>query len=600
MHPNLPAPARAASCRIPLDHTLPAHLRGPGGAEELARQASGRSLPVHCRDPGIHRAATAVVSALWQALIADFRAGLRITRKPGQREIRFLRSVVHVVNEETGRIEAYEIRDGRRQQLFNVPVGTPLVSWAWVDPVLECHRHLAEACRPAATAFVLALTHRKAPVDTEVRRRIGGIWSWAKTCVEAALRCHVDWRELRRQLSTALALDPAVLLLARRALRPAPRTPLSHRDYNDCLRYRHHLERVAQVAPALLPALGWLIQERHLSVEARPLSVLKRKLREQEATPADWLRLLVDPARPVWRLYRAGRLSTGNGPLIALAWWARIHRGLAAHESLPLRLFELILQTGAEPINDRVAELMWWEMPPVVLSAGLARARRAIAEDRFDDFVTQEWMPVLTGYAYDEPYRLSRRLRSWPKVVQRALECEQLALARLRSSGEAPWPVPAEAVAGDAFEARFLRSVADLAEEGIAMRHCGPTLADECRTGKLLMASIRDIRTGRRVATMALEWDERLNRWRMHDVKGFANQPVPLAVRHFTAEVVRKVALAATRVPEPPPVDPAPPDSDPTLATPTFSGAAPRSRWLPPRPRSCTGRSASREPAVAV
>lgn len=581
MHPNHPAPAEAGSRTIPLDYTLPPQLRGPELPAEVLRRASGRALPEHCRDISVRSAAMTLLGCLWQRLLADFRAGIEISEEAGSREVSFLRIVTYRIDTGTGEIDGFAtLADGERQSAL-LSVGQWLARWHWVNAMLDRHIGLLEACRPPVTQSERNRPKLGAHLQKLVRIRLEGIWSWAKRCVEELFRRHLDWRELRRQISRALALDPGQLALARRVMRPNRQNLLTNRIQNDYLRHQHQIERVAKLAPALLPALGWLISQDRIAPDDRVFSVLKRALREQGVSPADWRRLLVDPAKPVWRVVGSGKVSEQSTPMSLLALWAKVHRGLSPDESLPDALWRSILRTGAEPLTDRLGEPETWAMPPGLLSAGLARARESIAQGRFPEFIDDEWLPVLSGYTYEDPYRLSSRLRRWPAAVHRALDASKLALAKRRSTKEAPWPVPMEHFVQDGLEAHFLRSEGEVVAEGIAMRHCAAALAGECREGKLLLASIREQASGHRVATVGFRRSKPWHPWSLEDVKGFANRTVPKAVRTFAEDLdfalpkrpaptlppaAKKVRLAGTR-----------PSSAPAPASP----AAPRDGECP-------------------
>jgi len=106
--------------------------------------------------------------------------------------------------------------------------------------------------QPYAEAFAVALRWRlgrgdDAPLHAYVH--------WAFERFARRLRCHVNVRELRHRIATALALDHTVLAIARRvelALVPKESVQVAH--YNVVVSHLDRLRRLAAEAPALVPA----------------------------------------------------------------------------------------------------------------------------------------------------------------------------------------------------------------------------------------------------------------------------------------------------------------------------------------------------------
>jgi len=121
---------------------------------------------------------------------------------------------------------------------------------------------------------------------------------------------------------------------------------------------------------------------------------------------------------------------------------------------------------------------------------------------------------------------LERRHRDW--VIQR----------EAHSPAPPEWPAYVRAVEWDGLRFVSLASNAALVAEGAAMSHCIDTYGDDCRSRMLRAYSVREIKSGARVATLTVE-EEKPGRWKIDAIKGSHNVAVPVRVERAAWSVMR-------------------------------------------------------------
>lgn len=533
---------------------FPEQTRKPEFLDIVRRRAAGRPLPIEARPPGLRSLALDLVAALWAALLRDCRKAIEIREGVDGREVRFFGFLRYRVAPDRSSVHATRTR-GPGEEAELVDVGSPLPTWLWVGEVLRRHYRLLEPVRDLLDARSTPRTG----ADGEMYLA-GEVWNWALACIESLVRQQIDDRSLRRQLRAALDLDPALLSLARRA-RVNQALDVRSDWYTACGEYRVHLERVADKAPALLRALGWLIASGHLVRQWAPLALLKFFFKGLEATPQDWRRLLRDPARPVWRQYPRGPVEGAKGALELLVLWARLHRGIPVGQSLPSAMWEIILRTCRGGPDRCARALADWTMPPALIRAGLRRAQTMMATGRFPEFLHHEWARVVAWVADFRNEGVHAYYRSWNRALRAAADAERKVRAWARECDEYPWGSLVAEFEHAGLRARALVKASDLVEESIAMRHCADSFVLECSSGHLRLFRVEELATGKHLATISLARSRDLRAdpdWRPDQVRRFANRtasPVEVCLAEALAAEYRRRELQPqqTAAPQTPP-----------------------------------------------
>ncbi|MEZ5608116.1 MAG: PcfJ domain-containing protein [Burkholderiaceae bacterium] len=93
----------------------------------------------------------------------------------------------------------------------------------------------------------------------------------------------------------------------------------------------------------------------------------------------------------------------------------------------------------------------------------------------------------------------------------------------------------------DELEIVALTSAAQILEEALAMRHCAGSYVDRCASGSYILLSVRRKDTGKRLATVGLQWAD--GALQLHQMTGFANALVPPPIAAFAQQAVASMKI---------------------------------------------------------
>jgi hypothetical protein len=125
-----------------------------------------------------------------------------------------------------------------------------------------------------------------------------------------------------------------------------------------------------------------------------------------------------------------------------------------------------------------------------------------------------------------------QRGAGWGWLVKVGLARERRHLL-LSADGPREWPCALETFKYGDYRATALLSVEAMVDEGAAFHNCLGTLVEDCQEGRTRYFVVRRVRSGERVAVVAISWVDRSRCWALTDVKGIANTKVPFAVLEF-------------------------------------------------------------------
>ena len=196
----------------------------------------------------------------------------------------------------------------------------------------------------------------------------------------------------------------------------------------------------------------------------------------------------------------------------------------------------LSLRGGPGGVSDAFYDRFDRAVPTLVRI--VAWFERAVAQGRQE--ILGKLHQVLSWLDYAGGAQLATLVRQpgWASLVKRS-EAWWRRRRALKTRGTASWPVPCERIAIGEYEVQFIGRVEDLYDEARAMRHCAFDFVDECVKGNRLIASVRELTTGRRVATAMYQAAE--PGWRLERVAGFGNAVAPVVVH----DAARRAMVAA-------------------------------------------------------
>lgn len=384
----------------------------------------------------------------------------------------------------------------------------PLGSWHWLDGFLNRHRALLRQAVRAATG----------------EPDLAGAWgsrldAWLRGSVRAALRRSGAMPGLRRAIRASLPYSREQLELACRARRD-PCTPLCGAEIEDLLCFEPAYRTLRRESRALLHLCAAVRRPDDLGRPNAPRR-LKAMLRGMGLSRAGW-RLL---CRHGPRAYAAVSKGLKAADHIARAAVATLNLIAACQRPglPPVELMGLL----AEIEDQNLTNELLVPMPLLRAAWDAARAlptrhaRRGFAAGAFARAVN--WWRLHS----DCPRVPAGCTWSWFEARTRAWEARE----RVRHAGEdAAWATLVPAFDHGGVRVVPLGSWVELWDEGLAMCHCTGSAyyAASCIKGTLRIYSLRDARSGRRLATAACHRKPG-DAWSQGQVSGFANRPVTRA-----------------------------------------------------------------------
>jgi hypothetical protein len=529
------ASAAADVMRIALDDCRFARPRRPL-PDDLDRWAQTLRLPPPFARFGMAMTLRATLLRCWQAFESSYALGIEVRVGATGREVVCFGAMVYRIDGAGCPITTH-LRDGHgRPVQRDLEMVRPLPDWRWVRDVLQAHAGLMWGLR----------------CDLEERNLAGVInpfqaivlmqhaWRWLAETITRMARRTIDLRAMRARLEGALALDAELVALARR-MRPHAGAGVEGAGgwLARVAASRDAAREMARLAPGLLPFLGALLAEPAdggLSASQPSLATIRGMLRAAGATPADWRFLLIDPARPVWRMVRAGRIRGVEDIARFLGDWARLHRGLPGDRRLPSALWEPLADTWVVRLTDHVSPPVRWPFGPEVTAEAIRRWREAARTGRGEEFVAGEY-GLLVRWAADYAEEGRPRLRSYRNALAAARRHDRRLRAAAATAAAGPWKFPPVPDLEGPWVVVPLRTPGDLVEEAIALHHCADRRADLCALGFTRLYSIRRRADGARIATIEV-FTGKGKSPSLVEAKGLLNRPPPGEVLAFAKRLV--------------------------------------------------------------
>jgi hypothetical protein len=183
-------------------------------------------------------------------------------------------------------------------------------------------------------------------------------------------------------------------------------------------------------------------------------------------------------------------------------------------------------------------------IPPLFLRAAW---KAFAAEDYVGDgdskhaaqYIDEEVVPLASWYFGSQHHKVTdtNLLKSgWSALERRRYEW--IIQREALSPAPAEWPAFVRAVEWEGLRFVSLASWPALEAEGAAMSHCIGSYDEKCHTRMLRAYSIRDKKSGARVATLTVE-EEKPGRWKIDAIKGRQNAPVDTRIEVAAWSVVR-------------------------------------------------------------
>lgn len=357
--------------------------------------------------------------------------------------------------------------------------------------------------------------------------------AWAQQALQDLVWTHSVQARVRRRIATVLALEPALLDIARRIqLAPAPVLPLRLDAYNHVVAYRQDYATLDREAPQLIPLYALLARE--LGGAGEVTARMKAYLGRHDIKPAFWRLLCREGTRwlqtscSYFDFHETTRAAVAV-ELLALA------QAFGTTRLAPPWLLHGLLQLGGNP-NWPARTML-----PRLLDLFALCARLGVLAQRADAVTLaqlQDNVDVIFGWASKHvaamPGDFVRHvgLAGLLHCVRRAQQEEMMEFAC-----RAPWRVPYQlALPAGAVQPVILDSALAVWQEGQEMHHCADRYIERCASGEWLMVSLRSDSTKRGVATVA--FNLQAQPVRIAQISGFSNgvvEPPVLALAQLCA-----------------------------------------------------------------
>lgn len=224
-----------------------------------------------------------------------------------------------------------------------------------------------------------------------------------------------------------------------------------------------------------------------------------------------------------------------SSPWEAVLGYGRVLARVPIKSEPPARLMTALVRTmfnpeaGTAPFTDN-----WCSLDLDVLGVALQEA--AQHRHRMAAFVLHEFVPLLQwAFALRRRLDANQRRAGWA-WMQAQVRRWQAREARRRRRGPT-WVslLPTKTIGQ--FELTPLQSDLALWDEGVAMRHCVGRYTEDCCSGELRVFSATELHSGKRVATIALQWTA--EGWQIYAVRGYANADPPARVVTVAARLAK-------------------------------------------------------------
>ena len=352
----------------------------------------------------------------------------------------------------------------------------------------------------------------------EARPGLDAYARWLFARLRRALVRHTDLRTMRRTIREALAIDPWVLAVARRAELSALATRAG--TVNRVIEHREAVEKLDHEAPNLIPLYLTLARDDWARDPAEATQRLRSYLASLGYSPRLWRAL----TKAKGRLLRDFLVFYRSDPRESTLDFLRV-LDLLGTRSIPPRwfLWTLMQQHGSpgsppRAYFARVDDLRAaWRRLAHLVESECSDEQRWWQEGTFH--LIASWLA--SGEKAVGP-EVHRRL-DWEGYFRRAREWR--AWRRARMFHRTAWATPFCRLWVGALEVVALPSAFELWKEAWWMHHCADKFADRCAKRGLLIVSIRKAGRTRPLATAALRRDD--SAWSLEAITGFANALAP-------------------------------------------------------------------------
>lgn len=380
----------------------------------------------------------------------------------------------------------------------------------------------------AAFSAVVARAWRRRGVPEE---RAARLRRWLRCALRDALEPAYDFEALRRAVLAFLAPDPLARSLANRTFDNAPSAEM----------FNWVCERAAPIAlaaverPAMLPFLRMAFADTRMAAAADPLAALHERLVAAGIGPAAWRKL------HRWGFGPFAQMDAAWLKEFPVARLANLFHRLGVQAPPPPLFAVLAIEAALHRLAPNAK--LDFERHPAWFTRSLLKAAEAAREPSQQGALRSELSGCLDWLLDARPSPdANQQHAGWPWILEQARahrNARELALS-------APWLVPVAEMPWGPYRVVAIRCAADLAAEAEAMKNCLANYEEACRSGDIVVFSIREHSTGARIACFAAERCADGGRWELVEIAGKMNAAVDEAGERVAHAMVAKLNSHST------------------------------------------------------
>ena len=367
-------------------------------------------------------------------------------------------------------------------------------------------------------------------LNNQRTRKLSKYEDWLVTVIYQQLLIDRRFIRLRETLFKAFGLDMTLVTIALRARMTTNNGLLVSWLYQLVWQHESVYRQVNRENPQLLPVLTLAIKSGKLEFEADPVKELKRAFLADGVSEAGWKYLCRYSSRifkPIWNSSYHSDWNTVVDYLIFL------EKAYFPAPPSPL-VFEILMTCSI------YTDMYWKTLPGQFVSLLLNEADEYRGKKDLTRLKDEAAQVLL--WADKEGWGLNKQqYRAGWGALYRRVDKWFFEWCQVQSADDKPWEPVIESFVCGGFLVEPLTSEQELIEEGIKMRNCVADFADSCREEDAHILSVRNFKTGKRTATIVIEWSADLIEWTLYDVLGVANSTVTQKIKNI-ADIVVKMA----------------------------------------------------------
>jgi len=456
---------------------------------------------------------------IWSALISSLECPITQTSTEEHRIIEVLGFIRYYIRHSSGEVHSrMRGTHGDDEGLFNHEGG--LIS---IDPPLICNSFMMKQ-------FINQWKNEFIAIDTKLFTDIKGnccfpysgpshlaiqFMQQMSQAFMKAIRQSVYWKRLRYHVTEALALDPELIEIARKARVVRHKNNLSNVHFNKILANQNSYRKLYNDAPNLLWLLTLCLDEGLDIQGSEPLLVLKNLVINEGCQARGW-RLL---ARSQLRDFEAAVEFSGKSWKYLIEY-IKLHQVLDRKNAIPKKLTHLFAEPNWQVNNYDEIMYRGATLSPSIANALIDAASKS---KNSSEFMAIEALTVLYWLA-ETKFRpdSNQTKQGWPWLLTKSKAWQEAETQRSILTNQV-WDCRMKTISLLGYKFVPLVNAWEVRQEAVLYRHCADDYIGQCKDGFYRLFSVLDSDGNHKATAGYIHNDDN---WSLNQIKGFANREV--------------------------------------------------------------------------